>query len=167
VSSFDRFSLTIARWLTNVYDVDTTAKNYTTPGDVTRPALNNNGFAAQGSLGNSPSLFRSCTFERVRFKTLGGFNLGQAWFDDCRFVDCLWEGHFALSASLVNCTFTGRMNGCAWSAEQINDAGRLPNRPAELARRVPTASLAVVKLPADPPGHGHVFPRNASVRQSL
>ncbi|GAA3210530.1 hypothetical protein GCM10017690_21090 [Microbacterium terregens] len=35
MSDFDRFSLTIARWLTNVYDVDTTAENYTTPGDVT------------------------------------------------------------------------------------------------------------------------------------
>lgn len=37
VSDFDRFSLTIARWLTNVYDEDNPAKNYTTPGDVARP----------------------------------------------------------------------------------------------------------------------------------
>jgi hypothetical protein len=35
VSSFSRFSLTIARWLTNVYDVDTTAGNPTTTRDVT------------------------------------------------------------------------------------------------------------------------------------
>ncbi|WP_288121122.1 hypothetical protein [Microbacterium sp. 69-7] len=35
MSDFDRFSLTIARWLTNVYDEDNPAKNYTTPGDVT------------------------------------------------------------------------------------------------------------------------------------
>jgi hypothetical protein len=41
VSSFSRFSLTIARWLTNVYDVDTTAGNPTTTRDVT-PQPNRN-----------------------------------------------------------------------------------------------------------------------------
>ena len=41
MSDFDRFSLTIARWLTNVYDEDNPAKNYTTPGDVTRGSARN------------------------------------------------------------------------------------------------------------------------------
>ncbi len=36
MSSFDRFSLTIARWLTNVYDADDPAGKSTTLGDVTR-----------------------------------------------------------------------------------------------------------------------------------
>ena len=41
VSSFDRFSLTIARWLTNVYDEGTTTENYTTPRDVTSVHIGN------------------------------------------------------------------------------------------------------------------------------
>ncbi|WP_448258436.1 hypothetical protein [Microbacterium aurum] len=36
MSDFDRYSLTIARWLTNVYDADDPAGKPTTPGDVTR-----------------------------------------------------------------------------------------------------------------------------------
>ena len=35
VSDFDRFSLTIARWLTNVYDANDPAGKSTTRGDVT------------------------------------------------------------------------------------------------------------------------------------
>ncbi|NYE20008.1 IS21 family transposase [Microbacterium immunditiarum] len=35
MSDFDRYSLTIARWLTNVYDADDPAGNSTTTGDVT------------------------------------------------------------------------------------------------------------------------------------
>ncbi|WP_448263624.1 hypothetical protein [Microbacterium aurum] len=35
MSDFDRYSLTIARWLTNVYDADDPAGKPTTPGDVT------------------------------------------------------------------------------------------------------------------------------------
>ncbi|WP_294181454.1 hypothetical protein [uncultured Schumannella sp.] len=35
MSSFDRFSLTIARWLTNVYDADAPAGKSTTWRDVT------------------------------------------------------------------------------------------------------------------------------------
>ena len=39
VSDFDRYSLTIARWLTNVYDADDPAGKPTTPGDVTVAAV--------------------------------------------------------------------------------------------------------------------------------
>ena len=39
MSSFDRFSLTIARWLTNVYDADDPAGKSTTLGDVTPPGI--------------------------------------------------------------------------------------------------------------------------------
>ena len=39
MSDFDRYSLTIARWLTHVYDADNPAENYTTPGDVTSIVL--------------------------------------------------------------------------------------------------------------------------------
>jgi hypothetical protein len=35
VSDFDRYSLTIARWLTHVQDAGNPAENYTTRGDVT------------------------------------------------------------------------------------------------------------------------------------
>jgi hypothetical protein len=51
----------------------------------------------------------------VRFKQLGGFKLSSGWFENCQFIDCQWDGHFAMEASLVDCTFSGRMNGCAWS----------------------------------------------------
>lgn len=39
VSDFDRFSLTLARWLTSVYDEDDPAESSTTPGDVTASQL--------------------------------------------------------------------------------------------------------------------------------
>ena len=90
----------------------------------TRPVLNDHGIAAQGSLGAAPSIYRRCTFERVRFKTRGGFGLGQARFEECRFVDCRWEGSFAYSADLVDCVFSGRMNGCVWfgrDGERVNE----------------------------------------------
>lgn len=79
-----------------------------------RPVTNEQGFSAQGSFGNSPAYYRNCTFEGVRFKQLGGFTLSRGWFEGCTFINCRWEGHFAKSASLVDCTFAGRMNGCAW-----------------------------------------------------
>jgi uncharacterized protein YjbI with pentapeptide repeats len=83
-----------------------------------RPVLNARGFAAQGSFGTRPSIYRSCTFERVRFKTAGGFSMGQARFENCVFRNCRWEGHFAHSADLVGCTFVGKMNGCVWFGEE-------------------------------------------------
>ena len=70
------------------------------------------GFAAQGSLGNSPALYSGCTFERIRFKTLGGFSLGRARFEDCTFLNCRWEGHLAQHADLVGNRFIGPMSGC-------------------------------------------------------
>ena len=82
-----------------------------------RPVTNAQGFSPQGSFGNSPAFYRNCVFERVRFKQLGGFNLGRGWFEDCHFINCRWEGHFAMKAALVDCTFSGRMNGCEWSGQ--------------------------------------------------
>ncbi|MFI7068583.1 hypothetical protein ACIBL3_46880 [Kribbella sp. NPDC050124] len=79
-----------------------------------RPVLNQYGFAAQGSFANRPAVYRGCTFERVRFKTLGGFNTGAGRFENCTFVNCRWEGHFAYDADLIDCRFVGRMNGCVW-----------------------------------------------------
>ncbi|MGD8201296.1 hypothetical protein ACQE98_11590 [Ornithinimicrobium sp. W1679] len=86
-----------------------------------RPVLDPDGCAAQGSFGNSPALYRGCTFERVRFKTLGGFSLGNARFEACTFVDCRWEGHFADATDLVDNRFVGRMNGCAWVGRSRSD----------------------------------------------
>ena len=80
----------------------------------TGPVRNSHGDTAQGSFGNKPSIYRGCTFERVRFKLLGGFSLAQARFEDCTFLSCRWEGHFAHDADLVGCRFVGRMNGCVW-----------------------------------------------------
>lgn len=79
-----------------------------------KPVLNHYGVAAQGSFAISPAVYRNCTFHRIRFKQLGGFSLGHATFEDCVFVDCRWEGHFAHNAWLINNRFVGRMNGCAW-----------------------------------------------------
>ncbi|MEZ5109947.1 MAG: hypothetical protein R2732_00360 [Microbacteriaceae bacterium] len=39
MSNFERFSLTIARWLTHVYDEDNPAESSTNPGDVARHTL--------------------------------------------------------------------------------------------------------------------------------
>ena len=79
-----------------------------------RPVLNAQGIAAQGSFAIAPSIYRRCTFERVRFNMLSGFNLGRAVFEGCTFDHCRWEGHFAHDAWLVDNRFLGRMNGCAW-----------------------------------------------------
>ncbi len=79
-----------------------------------RPVLNVYGFAAQGSFAHRPAIYRNCTFERVRFKTLGGFSTDAGRFENCTFVNCRWEGHFAYGTDLVDCRFIGRMNGCVW-----------------------------------------------------
>jgi hypothetical protein len=76
--------------------------------------LNQQGIAAQGCLAISPSIDRGCTFERVRFTTLDGFSLGHATYQDCTFINCRWEGHFAHDAWLIGNRFRGTMNGCAW-----------------------------------------------------
>lgn len=92
-----------------------------------KPITNSHGFAAQGSLGNSPAVYRNCVFERVRFKQLGGFNLGRGWFENCHFINCRWEGHFATNAYLVDCTFAGKMNGCAWFGESNQELNEVRN----------------------------------------
>ena len=92
-----------------------------------RPVLTAAGTAAQGSFGVRPSVYRRCTFERVRFTLLAGFSLGAARFEECRFVSCRWEGHFAHSADLVGCTFTGPMNGCVWFGEDRREDGTRVN----------------------------------------
>jgi hypothetical protein len=90
-----------------------------------KPITNEQGFAAQGSLANSPAIYRNCVFERVRFKRLGGFNLSRGWFEGCTFINCRWEGHFAHDASLVDCTFLGTMNGCVWFGDSDRGANLL------------------------------------------
>jgi len=97
-----------------------------------RPVLNESGFAAQGSFGNAPAIYRSCTFERVRFKGLGGFSLSQARFEDCTFLNCRWDGHFAHSADLIRCRFVGRMNGCVWFGDDVRDTPGKPFRRNEI-----------------------------------
>lgn len=93
-----------------------------------KPVLNQAGIAAQGSFGSHPSIYRSCTFEQIRFKLLGGFTLGEARFEDCTFVNCRWEGSFAHSADFVRCRFVGKMNGCVWFGDD-------PMRPDQQPRR--------------------------------
>lgn len=82
-----------------------------------RPVLNSDGVAAQGCFGISPAVYRGCTFDRVRFKILGGFTTGRATFEGCTFLNCRWEGHFAYETQLIGCRFVGRINGCAWGGE--------------------------------------------------
>lgn len=79
-----------------------------------RPVANARGCTAQGTLGAGPSLYRGCRFERVRFRTTTGFSMGAATFEGCEFVHCRWEGSRAWSADLVDCRFTGRMDGAVW-----------------------------------------------------
>lgn len=88
-----------------------------------KPTANEHGFSAQGSFANRQALYRNCVFERIRFKRLGGFNLSRGWYENCTFLNCRWEGHLAHDASIVDCTFVGRMNGCVWFGE----SGDRPN----------------------------------------
>jgi hypothetical protein len=90
--------------------------------------LNAKGLAPQGSFGNRPSLYRDCTFTGVRFKTLGRFITGSARFVGCRFDRCHFNGHFSLTTDYIDCTFTGKIDGCAWS-------GTVPAGDAEAGRR--------------------------------
>ena len=90
-----------------------------------RPVLNAAGIAAQRSFGVEPSIYRSCTLERVRFKLLGGFSMGKARFEGCTFLNCRWEGAFAHHADIVGCEFVGKMNGCVWFGEDRRDPHRL------------------------------------------
>jgi len=93
-------------------------------GQRVRPVLNDSGFAAQGSFANRPAVYQGCTFDRVRFKTLGGFNTGAGRFENCTFVNCRWEGHFAYDADLISCRFIGRMNGCVWGGTGLDSERR-------------------------------------------
>jgi hypothetical protein len=111
-----------------------------------RQVTNAHNFAAQGSFANRPSIYRDCTFERIRFKTLGGFTLGQATFENCSFLNCRWEGHFAFDADLIGCTFEGKMNGCVWNGHGRPTAdGRTRKniiRDNDFTRTVFTANVA-------------------------
>ncbi|MGW5192870.1 hypothetical protein ACWEOO_26735 [Kribbella sp. NPDC004138] len=89
-----------------------------------RPVLNEYGVAAQGSFANRPAVYRDCTFERVRFKILGGFDTGAGRFENCTFVNCRWEGHFGYDADLIDCRFVGRMNGCVWGGTGLKEDSR-------------------------------------------
>ncbi len=106
-----------------------------------RPVTNEHGVAAQGSFGTRPTVYRGCTFERVRFKTLGGFVMGDARFEDCIFLDCRWEGHFADRANLLRCTFVGRMNGCVWFGGDAQGR-RNVNEGNDFTRTVFTSNVA-------------------------
>lgn len=48
--------------------------------------------------------------------------MSRATFEDCTFVNCRWEGHFANDAWLINNRFIGKMNGCVWFG--AGDVGR-------------------------------------------
>ena len=89
------------------------------------PVLNESGTAAQGSMGwaRGPSIYRSCRFVGVRFKTLGGFSMSAATFEDCLFDRCRFNGHFHSTADLVNCRFVGTIDGCAWYGTAPEHAG--------------------------------------------
>lgn len=80
------------------------------------PVLNASGAAAQGSLGwaGGPSVYRGCRFEGIRFKTLGGYRMDAATFEDCTFDRCRFNGHFHTTADLIGCSFVGTMDGCVW-----------------------------------------------------
>lgn len=90
-----------------------------------KPVLNDYGIAAQGSFGITPAIYRDCTFSRVRFKQLGGFMLGHATFENCEFVDCRWEGHFAHDAWLLNNIFVGKVTGCVWFGRGSDGVNRI------------------------------------------
>ena len=62
LSSFSRFSLTIARWLTHVYDADKPVRISTTPGDVTAKLHTNS--SSPGDSPNSAGATRGAGDER-------------------------------------------------------------------------------------------------------
>jgi uncharacterized protein YjbI with pentapeptide repeats len=63
--------------------------------------------AAQGSFANRPAIYRRCTFIGVRFRTLAGFDAGQARFEDCVFDQCRFEQFFPHETDFVRCRFIG------------------------------------------------------------
>jgi hypothetical protein len=72
------------------------------------------GFPAQGSFGSRPSIYRDCDFVGIRFKNAGRFSTGAARFENCRFTRCRFNGHFAYESDFVDCTFTGKVDGCVF-----------------------------------------------------
>lgn len=87
--------------------------------------LNAEGAAAQGSFGNRPSIYRRCRFVGVRFKSLGGYTMGQARFEECVFDRCRFDGYIHQDADLIDCRFTGKMDGCVWNgASSPYEGGR-------------------------------------------
>jgi hypothetical protein len=67
----------------------------------------NSDTTAQGCLASRPSIYRKCTFRGVRFRILGGFDTGQARFEDCVFEQCRFEEFFPQEADFVRCRFIG------------------------------------------------------------
>jgi uncharacterized protein YjbI with pentapeptide repeats len=75
----------------------------------------------QGDLGWRPTTFRGCTFERVQFRIRGGFDVGQARFEDCLFRHCRFHEHFSHCADYVNCTFEGTISMAVFFGRDTGD----------------------------------------------
>ncbi|MFB9236254.1 hypothetical protein ACFFWC_11960 [Plantactinospora siamensis] len=69
--------------------------------------LHRDGYEPQGSFGNRPCIYRSCTFVGVRLRIRAGFHVGEARFEDCTFERCRFEEFFSFSADFVGCRFVG------------------------------------------------------------
>ncbi len=77
-----------------------------------RPA--SDGTWAQGNLGRRPTVYRNCTFDRVRFRIRGGFSTGDAVFEDCEFRRCSFREFFAHGTTFVRCRFEGPIDNAVF-----------------------------------------------------
>lgn len=60
------------------------------------------------------SIYKGCTFERVKLRSLG-----IADFIDCTFIDCDFNTAF-IAASFSKCRFIGRVHGCVFCGSKYN-----------------------------------------------
>lgn len=78
--------------------------------------LHRDGSEPQGSFGNRPgSTYRGCVFRGVRLRTLAGFSVGHARFEDCIFERCRFNGTLSHNADFVRCMFIGPVKGAVFS----------------------------------------------------
>jgi hypothetical protein len=77
----------------------------------------------QGSLGLTPTIYRRCTFQGVRFRIRAGFSVGHARFEGCIFRRCRFEEHFSFCADYVGCTFEGKIRTAVFYRQAPDHSG--------------------------------------------
>ncbi len=87
--------------------------------------LHRDGAEPQGSFGHrAGSTYRRCVFRGVRLRTLAGFSVGHALFEDCTFERCKFSGTFSHDADFVRCRFIGPVKGAVFSGTSPETGAR-------------------------------------------